>query len=135
VSPPVDSRADRTVQGAVAVIVLAAFVFAQIWILPVLGVLLGAGAVFGPPGNPLHRLFSAFVSPRLSAPTAFEDAVTVQVQDVLASALLGAATAAMVISLNVVAWVVALAEAGVAVIAATTGVHVGIAVRDRIRRS
>lgn len=133
-SVPVDVRADRAAQGAVAVILLGAFVFRQTWVLPVLGVLVGAGAAFGPGGNPFHRLFSGFVAPRLSKPSAFEDAVTVRVQDVLAVALLGVATLALLLSLNVVSWVIALVEAGVAATAATTGVHVGIAVRDRIRR-
>jgi hypothetical protein len=132
--PPVDSRADRTAQGLVAVVLLAAFVFRQMWIVPVLGVLVGAGAAFGPGGNPFLRVFAAFVAPRLSAPKTFEDPVTLQVQDVLAVALLGAATLALLISLNVISWVIALAEAGAAATAATTGVHVGIAVRDRIRR-
>ena len=131
---PVDARADRAAQGAVAVILLAAFVFRQTWVVPVLGVLVGAGAVFGPAGNPFHRLFAGIVAPRLSKPSDFEDAVTVRVQDVLAVALLGAATLALVVSLNVLCWIVALVEAGVAATAATTGVHVGIAVRDRIRR-
>jgi hypothetical protein len=133
-SAPVDSRADRATQGAVAVILLSAFVFSQAWIIPVLGVLVGAGAAFGPAGNPFHRLYSAFVAPRLAKPASFEDAVTVRVQDVLAVALLGTATLALLISLNVVAWVIALAEAGVAATAATTGVHLGLAVRDLIRR-
>ena len=42
-------------------------------------------------------------------------------------------TVAMLISLNGVAWVIALVEAGVAAIAATTGVHVSVMVRDRLR--
>jgi hypothetical protein len=104
------------------------------WIVPVLGVLVGAGAAFGPAGNPFLRLFEAFVAPRLPAPSTFEDRVTVHVQDVLAVVLLGVATLAMIISLNVVSWVIALAEAGAAATAATTGVHVGVAVRDRLHR-
>lgn len=117
-----------------AVVLLSAFVFRQIWIVPVLAVLVGAGAAFGPGGNPFLRLFAAFVSPRLSAPSTFEDPATVHAQDVLAVALLGAATVALLISLNVVSWIIALAEAGAAATAATTGVHVGVAVRDRLRR-
>lgn len=133
-TPVVDSRADRTAQGVVAVVLLSAFVFRQMWVVPVLAVLVGAGAAFGPGGNPFLRLFSAFVSPRLSAPSTFEDPATVRAQDVLGVALLGAAILALLISLNVVAWAVALVESGVAATAATTGVHVGVAVRDRIRR-
>ena len=129
----IDSRADRTAQGVVAVVLLAAFVFRQIWIVPVLAVLVGAGAALGPGGNPFLRLFAGFVSPRISKPTAFEDPATVRAQDVLGVALLGVAMVAVLISLNVVAWIIALAEAGIAVIAATTGVHAGVVVRDRIR--
>jgi len=116
------------------VVLLGAFVFRQIWIVPVLGVLVGAGAAFGPAGNPFLRLFTAFVEPRLPEPSTFEDPATVHAQDVLAVALLGAATLTLLISLNVVSWVIALAEAGAAATAATTGVHFGVAVRDRIRR-
>jgi hypothetical protein len=116
------------------VILLAAFVFGQAWVVPVLGVLVAAGAAFGPLGSPFHRVFAAWVAPRLSPPTSYEDAATIRVQDVLAAALLGTATLALLISLNVVVWIIALAEAGVAAVAATTGVHLGIVVRDRIRR-
>lgn len=132
-TPEVDSRADRTAQGIVAVVLLAAFVFRQIWVVPVLAVLVGAGAAFGPGGNPFLRLFTGFVSPRISKPANFEDPTTVRVQDVLAVALLGVAILAVLISLNVVAWIIALVEAGIAVVAATTGVHVGVTARDRIR--
>jgi hypothetical protein len=133
-TPPVDSRADRTSQGVVAVVLLSAFVFGQMWVVPVLAVLVGVGAAFGVGGNPFLRLFSAFVAPRIPTATTFEDPETVHAQDVLAVALLGAAILALLISLNVVAWIIALIEAGVAATAATTGVHVGVAVRDRIRR-
>jgi hypothetical protein len=132
-TPPVDSRADRTSQGVVAIVLLSAFVFRQMWVVPVLAVPVGAGAVFGPPGNPFLRLFAGLVAPRISKPVTFEDPVTVRVQDVLEVALLGVAILALVISLNVVAWVIALVVAGIAATAATTGVHVGIVVADRIR--
>jgi len=56
------------------------------------------------------------------------------VQDMLTAALLGVATLALLISLNAVSWVIALAAAGVAATAATTGVHLGLRVRDLIRR-
>ena len=134
VPSPTDARADRTAQGAVAVVLLAAFVFGQMWVIPVLAVFVGAGAVFGPIGNPFLRLFGAFVAPRLSAPKAFENPATLRAQDVLAVALLGVAVLAFLISLNVVAWIISLVEAGIAATAATTGVHVGVAVRDRLRR-
>ena len=133
-TPVVDARADRSAQGVVAIVLLAAFVFRQIWVIPVLGVLVGAGAAFGPEGNPFHRAFGAYVAPRLSAATHHEDAAVVRAQDVLATALLGLATVTLLIGLGLVAWVVALAEAGVAVTAATTGVHLAVMLRDRFHR-
>ena len=114
-------------------ILLAAFVFRQIWVVPVVGVLVGAGAAFGPPGSPFHRVFTAYVLPRLSAASSYEEAATIRAQDVLATALLGAATLALLIGLNVLAWIIALFEAGVAAVAATTGSHLGVVVRDHIR--
>ena len=133
-TPVVDARADRTAQGVVAVALLGAFVFRQVWVIPILGVLVGAGAAFGPPGNPFHRAFTAYVAPRLPAATAFEDAATVRAQDVVAAALLAAATVTVLIGLGLVAWVIALVEAGIAVTAATTGIHLAVMLGDRLRR-
>ena len=130
----VDARADRAVQGAIAIFLLTAFVFHQAWVTPVLTVLVAFGAAFGPAGNPFHRLFSGVVAPRISAPTRREAASTVRAQDALAAGLLAFATVWVLIGLGGIAWVIALVEAGVAVVAATTGVHVGDLVLDRIHR-
>ena len=64
----VDARADRAVQGTVAVVTLGAFVFHQPWVIPVLGVFVGAGALLGPAGNPFHRLFDGARRARASRP-------------------------------------------------------------------
>jgi hypothetical protein len=133
-SDPVDARADRVVQGAIAVVMLGAFVFRAAWVIPVLAVVVGVGAVAGPAGNLLHRLFAAFATPRLSAPQAVVPAPTVQAQDLLAAALLVFATLCLLITLGGIAWIVALAEAGVAAVAATTRVHLGVVLRDRLKR-
>jgi Domain of unknown function (DUF4395) len=133
-SEPVDARADRTVQGVVAVATLSAFVFRQPWVIPVLAVFLGAGALVGPAGNPIYRIFVGVVAPRLSAAANLEPAATLRAQDALGAALLGAATLCLLIGLGGLAWIITLAEAGVAAVAATTAVHLGIAVRDRLRR-
>ncbi len=121
-------------QGAVAVITLGAFVFHLQWVIPILLVLLAAGALLGPAGNPFHRLFAGLVAPRLAPARAMERATTIKAQDVLATALLGVATLLILVGLGGVAWVVTLAEAGVAAVAATTGVHLGVTVLDRLRR-
>jgi hypothetical protein len=133
-SDPVDVRSDRVVQGAVAVITLGAFVFHQQWVIPILLVLVSAGALLGPAGNPFHRIFAGLVAPRISPARAMERATTVKAQDMLATALLGVATLLILIGLGGVAWIVILAEAGVAAVAATTGVHLGVTALDRLRR-
>ena len=133
-SDPVDARADRVVQGAIAVVTLAAFVFRAAWAIPVLAVVLGLGAAIGPAGNALHRLFAGLATPRLPTARATVPASTVQAQDSLAFALLALATLCLLISLGGIAWIVALAEAGVAAVAATTRVHLGVMLRDRLKR-
>lgn len=133
-SEPVDIRADRAVQATVAVATLSAFVFRQPWVIPVLGVVVGAGALVGPAGNPIYRIFDGLVGPRLSPAANVEPAATLRAQDGLGVALLGVATLCLLIGLGGIAWIIALAEAGVAAIAATTGVHLGVEVRDRLRR-
>jgi hypothetical protein len=133
-SEPVDVRADRAVQATVAVATLSAFVFRQPWVIPVLGVFVGAGALVGPAGNPIYRIFDGLVGPRLSPAADVEPAATLRAQDVLGVALLGVATLCLLIGLGGIAWIVTLAEAGVAAVAATTGVHLGVEVRDRLRR-
>jgi hypothetical protein len=131
---PVDVRADRAVQGTVAVATLSAFVFHQPWVIPVLCVFLGAGALLGPAGNPIYRLFDGLVAPRLSPAENVEPASTLRAQDVLAVAVLGLATVCILIDLGGIAWFVALVEAGIAAVAATTGVHFGVLARDRLWR-
>jgi hypothetical protein len=130
----VDARADRAVQGAVSIVTLGAFVFRAPWVIPVLLVLVGAGALLGPVGNPFHRLFDGVVATRISKPSTVVPAATIRAQDILAAALLGVATLLLLIGLGGIAWIVTLAEGGVAAVAATTGVHLGLVALDRMRR-
>jgi hypothetical protein len=130
-----DARADRAVQGAISIVTLCAFVFQLPWVIPVLGVLLAAGALLGLAGNPFHRLFVGVVAPRISRPSAQVPASSIQAQDMLGAALLVVATLCLLIGINLLAWIFTLAEGGVAAVAATTGVHLGVVVRDRIRRA
>jgi hypothetical protein len=132
-SEPVDVRGDRAVQATVTVATLVAFVFHQPWVIPVLTVFVGAGALIGPAGNPIYRIFAGLVAPRLSPATNVEQPATLRAQDTLAVALLGAATLFLLIGLGGLAWIVTLVEAGVAAVAATTGAHLGVEVRDRFR--
>jgi Domain of unknown function (DUF4395) len=96
--------------------------------------LLAVGAIRGPAVNPFHRIYAALVAPRLSPTTTTVPPATVQAQDQLGVALLVVATLCILIGLGVVGWFVTVAEGGIALIAATTGLHLGVIVSERIRR-
>jgi hypothetical protein len=136
VAPPseVDARADRAVQATLAVVTLGAFVFRQDLLIPVLAVLTGVGAAVGPPANALHRVFTTALGPRLKPAQAVVPADTVRVQDVLAFGLLGVASLSLLIGLGGFAWILAVVEGLVAAVAAATGIHLGVTLRDRLRR-
>jgi disulfide bond formation protein DsbB len=132
----VDARTDRVAQGAVGVALLAAFVYRIPWLVPVLSLLLAVGALAGPQANGLHVAFERWVSPRLPAPrsTSPEAKVpepTVRAQDALAAVILAVASLAFLFGIAIVGWALALAEAVIAIIAATTRIHIG----ERLRRT
>ena len=135
-SEPVDARADRAVQGARHDRARsAAFVFRQSWVIPVLGVFVGAGALLGPGGNPFHRLFAGLVAPRLSRRDRRRAAVdgpgpgrargrAARRRDRPAAHRPGRRRVDRRRS----------SKRGVAAVAATTGVHLGVVALDRLRR-
>jgi Domain of unknown function (DUF4395) len=126
----VDARTDRVAQGTVGVALIAAFVFRVPWIVPALALLLAVGAVAGPQANGLHRAFERWIGPRLppsstSVPEATVATSTVRAQDAFAAAILVVASLAFVFGIAVFGWLLALGEAVVAIIAATTRIHLG----------
>jgi Domain of unknown function (DUF4395) len=130
----VDARTDRIAQGAVGVALMAAFVFRVPWLVPGLSLLLAVGALAGPRANALHRACERWITPRLPPPTvaAPEHTVTVatvRAQDALAASILAVASLAFLFGVAIVGWTLALAEAVIAIIAATTRIHAG----DRLR--
>ena len=131
----VDARTDRIAQAAVGVALLAAYVFRVPWLVPVLALLLAVGALAGPKANVLHRACARWITPRLplpsdAAPERTVTSPTVRAQDALAAAILAVASLAFVSGVGFLGWALALGEAVVAIIAATTRIHAG----DRLRR-
>ena len=128
----IDPRADRAAQSTIGVVLLAAFVFRVPWLLPVVAALVALGALGGVGTNPLHYAFRRWIGPRLPAPTPAPAITpeTVRRQDALAAVLLGVASLLYVLGLTSVGWALAIVEAVIAILAATTRVHVA----DRIRR-
>jgi hypothetical protein len=130
----VDARIDRLVQSTVGVILLAAFVFGFPVVLPALALLLGAGGLAGPPANVFHWAYSRGLAGRLPPDDATVPYETVRAQDLLGAAILVVASGAYAIGLGPVAWLLAVAEAGIAIVAATTGLHLGEYIRSQLRR-
>jgi hypothetical protein len=130
----VDARTDRVAQGLVGLAMLTAFVFRVPWIVPVLAVILGIGALAGPNANALHIVIERWLTPRLPGDPTSEARVpvaTVRAQDALAAAILVVAGSAFVLGIGLIGWLLAIAEAVIAIIAATTGLHVADLVARR----
>jgi hypothetical protein len=134
-SPPraVDARADRAAQAIVGVILLAAFVFRLPWLVPVLAVVLAPGALLGPRANPFVITFDRLVSPRLSPAEQKIDGTIVQAQDVFTVALAVVASLGLLV-IKPFGWLLVIATAISAVVAASTGVHAGAIALRRFTR-
>lgn len=133
----VDSRTDRAAQATVGIVLLAAFVFRLSWVVPVVALFLAVGALAGPEGNVLHKGFERWVLPRLpanSVPPAERTVpvTTVRAQDALAAIVLAVAFLGFLVGIGPLAWVLVLAAAVVAILAATTRMHVADWVRRRL---
>jgi hypothetical protein len=134
--PQIDGRAARFELVAIAVVVLGGYVFQNVWVIPGLAVVLAAGVGFGARANLFNQLVQIVIADRLkplAGPVGAAEAPTeVRFSELFAVAALTVATLLFVIHLNPLAWVVALVEAGICALHATTGVSVEAAVRDRI---
>ncbi len=126
----IDARGDRVVQSFVGVVLLGAFVFRIPLLVPIVGVVLLFGAGLGSRANPLLVAYVHVVAPRLAAPDALVDPRTARRQDVLLAGLCTIAALAFLIGISPVGWLFVIAAALIAIIAATTSLHVG----DQLQR-
>jgi hypothetical protein len=122
---PVDARGDRLVQGIVGVLLLAAFVFGLVWLVPVIAVLLGIGGVLGPARNPFHLLYARLVAPRIKASEGTVPGDTVRAQDLLIAGACGLASLSFLAGIRPIGWFLVVAAALAAIFAATTRMHLG----------
>jgi hypothetical protein len=126
----VDARADRLAEGSVGVLLLAAFVFRWPWLVPAVGAVLVVAIVGGTRVDPFHVLFVRAFAPRMGTADATVTADTVLAQDVLLAGLTAIATLSFLVGVAFIGWLVVIAAAVIAVVAAATGLHVG----DQLRR-
>lgn len=130
----IDARELRLGQGAIAVLVLSAFVFGLPILVAAAAVVSALGAVVGPHANPVHAAFRSLAAPRLGPPRMWESPAAVRALDACATVLCGVATLAFAGGIDLIGWLLALVSAAIAVVAATTGVNAAVALRDRFRR-
>jgi len=122
---PIDPRGPRLNQSVLAVAMLAAFVFNIRWLVPAFGLILLAGAAFGPRYGLVLRLYAEFIRPRLKAPAYLEDPRPPRFAAAIGAVFLVAASLAFLGDLGFVAWLLVLIVTALAGLAATTGVCVG----------
>jgi cobalamin synthase len=130
----VDVRTDRVVQATVGVLLLAAFVFRLPWLPPILAIALACGALAGPPANPFHWAFTTWISPRLPAAEGTVPASVVKAQDALEAVILLVGALFYAMGLAPPAWLLTIVAAIIAIVAATTRVHLGDELRHVLRR-
>lgn len=127
----IDPRAPRFNQAIVGAGALAAFALDAPLVLPVLALLLGAGALLGPSSNPLAILWRRGVVPllHLDPPERLKDAAPVRFAQLVGFAFLAAASALLLVALPawapLVGWGLALVVAALALLAAIADVCVG----------
>jgi hypothetical protein len=131
--PQIDGRSARFELGAIAVALLGGFVFGIVWVIPVLAVLLAFGLGFGARANLFNQLFQALFAGRLRPAPPTETESTVRFSELFAVVVLTVASLLYVIGVPPLAWLVALIEAGICALHATTGISVEGAVRRGIR--
>jgi hypothetical protein len=129
--PQIDARSARFELGALAVILLAGYVFGIIWVIPAVAALLAVGLGFGRKANLLDQLFQVLVADRLKPAAATESESTVRFSELFAVVVLTISTLLYVVGVSPLAWLVALLEAGACALQATTGISIEGAVRRR----
>lgn len=126
-----DGGAERAEQAAAAVLLLAAFTFQVRLLVPVVGLVLAADALAGSRG-PVPWLWARITDrwPRLSRPG---DPDRARAQAALVTVVAAAATVLFTIGLGGLGWLVTLAGAAAATLAATGVVFLGPVLTRRLR--
>jgi hypothetical protein len=134
VPTPIDPRGPRFNQAVLAGALLLGFVFDARWVVPVFAVVLFLGAAFGPRYGPFLRLYAEVIRPRLSPPAELEDPRPPRFAAAVGVGFLLAATVAFGLGAVAVGWALALIVAGLAALAAVTGICVGCEIWLRYAR-
>lgn len=122
----------RFTQGAVAVLVIAGFVFKFPWINPVVATAVGVALVLGPQADVLAWPFDRWLAPRVRNPQPESNPRT-RIVIFTTVALLSLATLLWVAGLEGISELIGLVGAGIAALYATTGIVTATAFRPKTR--
>lgn len=122
---PIDPRGPRVNQAVLTVALLAGYLLDWRAVVPVFGVVLFLGAVFGPRYGPVLRIYADLIRPRLAPPKHLEDPRPPRFAATVGVVFLAAATTAFLAGAPGLGWALALVVAVLAGLAATTGLCVG----------
>ncbi len=132
--PELDERELRAAQGAIAVLLLGAFVFRVPAVVVGIAVIVAIGAAFGPDVNAFNATYRAVIGPRLAGARDVVTRSSARALDALDAALLVIASAAFAVGIDSIGWAFALLAAAVATVEATTGFNAATALAERLRR-
>jgi hypothetical protein len=121
----IDPRGPRTNQAVLATALAVGFVVGWWPVAPIFAVVLGIGVAFGPRWGPVLVAYRHLLAPRLGPPEELEDPRPPRFAAAVGVVFLVAATVAFVAGATTVGWVLSLIVAGLAALAAVTGVCVG----------
>jgi Domain of unknown function (DUF4395) len=116
-----DARPARFEQSAVALVLLAGFVFQIELVIPTITVLLALSGALGPRRAPLPRLYTAAARNWLEPPDSLADSQTLRLTVIVQTGVLLVATALVFLGVGGLAWFVALLVAAAATFDAVTG--------------
>ena len=122
--PVIDARAPRFNQAVIGLAALAAFAFHWWPLLSLAALQLALALVLGPRACLGCTLYFKLVRPRLG-PGPLEDARPVRFANLIGFVFLSAASLAHLFGLHLLGWILGLLVAGLALLAATTGLCVG----------
>jgi hypothetical protein len=126
-----DARALRFEQSVIAVVLLVAFVFGTVLLIPVTGVVLAAALLFGPPGNLLRRAYDALFKARVGVDRTGEAPEVTRMTRTVEVVLLAIGSFFGLVGVSPLAWLFSLPVAAITLVAATTGINLVAAARDR----
>lgn len=122
----VDPRQPRLGQGVTGITLLVGFVIDVPAVVPALAAVLGAAALLGPTANLYRHVYGVLTrSGLIGPPGQMEEAAPPRFANLVGFAVLTAASVALALRAEAVAWGLALLVAALALLAATSGLCVG----------